>query len=302
MNQRTKIDWLGGRSRCQVEDLAPRLAPMFGSLSRYLRLSSRGSGTMGFESSADVFVADARVGLAAWGGANQKGWVHVSLTGGGCDLVSDWSVAQECLDTLDAWEPRRVDIALDTFCRESSHEHVLAGYRSGQFTTSGRAPKMSMITSDDRRDGRTVYIGSRQGTKFVRCYEKGLQLALAGQTHIDGVAVEDWYRVELELKAKEGPLPVDIIDRRDQYLAGSYPYMQQLLGDVEPEILVSTRERVPQLELARALQQIRTQYGRTLFTALHAYEGDIGAVWSKVCGDQHQKDLLEAGVLLVDHV
>jgi hypothetical protein len=54
--------------------------------------------------------------------------------------------------------------------------------------------------------------------------------------------------------------------------------------------------------LARALQQIRTQYGRTLFTALHAYEGDIGAVWSKVCGDQHQKDLLEAGVLLVDHV
>ena len=111
----------------------------------------------------------------------------------------------------------------------------------------------------------------------------------------------DWYRVELEVKAKDGPLPADIIDRRDQYLAGSYPYLQQLLADVEPEILVKTRERVPQLCLADALAHIQTQYGRTLFTALIAHHGDISAVWSKIVGRQHNPDMLRAGVLLVEH-
>jgi phage replication initiation protein len=149
-------------------------------------------------------------------------------------------------------------------------------------------------------DGRTIYIGSRSGAKFLRSYEKGLQLA-NGASHIDGVAVADWYRNELELKAKEGPLPEDIIDRRDQYFAGSYPYFQQLLCDVEPEILVNLRDRVPQLELAAALAHVRKQYGRTLFTALHAHHGDISAVWDLIVGRQHCYDLVRAGVLLVDH-
>ena len=36
-------------------------------------------------------------------------------------------------------------------------------------------------------------------------------------------------------------------------------------------------------------------------TALHAYHGDITAVWEKILGDHHNHALLEAGVLLVDH-
>jgi hypothetical protein len=44
------------------------------------------------------------------------------------------------------------------------------------------------------------------------------------------------------------------------------------------------------------------QYGATLYTALHAYEGDIGAVWEKIVGKEHNKALLESGVLMVEHV
>jgi phage replication initiation protein len=278
------------------------MAPMFGPEGQWLNVSLRGSGWMGYASSADLRLANMNAGMLAWGGEHQRGWVHVSLTGRGCDWVRDWDVAQDCLESLDAWEPRRVDIALDTFERESSHEAVLSAYRSGGFTTRGRPPKLMQVIGEDPSQGRTIYVGTRTSDKFLRCYEKGRQLAESqGITHIDGVAVADWYRVELELKAKDCALPADIIDRRDQYLAGSYPYLQTLLADVQPEILVNTRVRAPQIDLADALAHIRTQYGRTLFTALTAYGGDIGAVWEKIVAREHNTDLLRAGVLLVEH-
>ena len=89
--------------------------------------------------------------------------------------------------------------------------------------------------------------------------------------------------------------------RRDQYFAGCYPYMQSLLSEVEPEILVNLRLRTPQLCLSAALDNIRTQYGRTIFTALTAYGGDIGQVMARIAGREHNLHLVAAGVLLVDH-
>jgi hypothetical protein len=61
------------------------------------------------------------------------------------------------------------------------------------------------------------------------------------------------------------------------------------------------RERGPQLDLALSLETLRRQWGNTLFTALVAYHGDIGAVWEKVVGCKHNQRLVEAGVLMVDH-
>lgn len=300
--QRTKVDWLAGRTRADPATLASGLAPMFGLEGQWLHLEARKHGWMGYASAADILVAHMPVGLAAWGGDHQRGWTHVSMTGQGCDWVRDWDVGQECLSQLAGWEPRRVDIALDTFKRETSHEEVLAAYRSGRFTTRGRPPKLQQVIGELPEQGRTIYIGKRTSGKFLRCYEKGRQLAEPqGLAEIDGVPVADWYRVELELKAKDAALPADIIDRRDQYLAGSYPYLQALLSDVEPELLVNTREKVPQLCLADALANIRTQYGRTLFTAMVAYGGDISAVWGKIVGHEHNAELLHRGVSLVEH-
>lgn len=304
MSQRSKVDWLAGRTKADPDAIVKGLGPMFGEFGgQYLNLAARRNGWMGYQSSADVRICDQVIGLCAWGGEHQRGWSHVSITGKGCDWVADWGVAQDCLEGLAGWQARRVDIALDTYKRETSHEAVLAAYRAGGFTNEGRPPKLTQIIGEDPLQGRTIYIGSRTGAKFLRGYEKGLQLAegVDGCTAIDGVPVEDWYRIELEVKAKEHDLPADIIDRRDQYLAGSYPYLQALLSDVDPEIMVNTRERVPQLDLAAALGNVRRQYGRALFTALVAYHGDIGAVWEKIVGREHHPDLLAAGVLLVDH-
>ena len=70
---------------------------------------------------------------------------------------------------------------------------------------------------------------------------------------------------------------------------------------LEGEALVMPRERAPQLDLAVALETLRRQWGNTLFTALVAYHGDIGAVWEKCVGRKHNERLVEAGVLMVEH-
>ena len=92
-----------------------------------------------------------------------------------------------------------------------------------------------------------------------------------------------------------------MIERRDQYFAGSYPFLADLLPGVESDILQRRPERAPQTDLAIALENCRIQYGATLFTALHAYHGDMGAVWEKIIGKAHNTNLVEAGVLMVDH-
>ena len=53
--------------------------------------------------------------------------------------------------------------------------------------------------------------------------------------------------------------------------------------------------------LSAALENCRVQFGPTLFTALHAYHGDMTTVWEKIIGYGHNQALIEAGVLLVDH-
>jgi DNA relaxase NicK len=176
-------------------------------------------------------------------------------------------------------------------------------------------------------DSAIIRIGNRSGNKFLRGYEKGKQLlgpaftaALASEDErdlgdvcmtlmphecADGVrrmvSMWDWWRLELELKPQTADLPEDIIDRRDQYFAGAYPYLGEVLKDVDPHALVMPRERGPQLDLALVLATIRKQYGSALFTAAHAYDGDIGAVWSKIVGAKHSERLVRAGVLMVDH-
>jgi hypothetical protein len=96
-------------------------------------------------------------------------------------------------------------------------------------------------------------------------------------------------------------LPWALIERRDEYFSGAYPFCAELLPGVDADVLQRRPDREPQTDLAAALANIKTQYGATLFTALHCYQGDIMAVWDKVVGRSHSQALLEAGVLLVDH-
>lgn len=304
--QKTTVDWLRFRTQTEPKEVLQSLRPMFGEFGKSLRLKHLDRGILGFQQASVIELGDMPLGRMDFGGESQKGWVRVDLTGKGCEWVADWA-AVELVEELPRSQVRRLDLALTTWDGEMTHEQVVQAHTSGRFITRGRPPALRQIISTDPRAGRTCEIGKREKSdKFMRCYEKGFELAgkMRGPgivTHIDGKRVEDIYRCEVELKASSSDIPWDVIGRRDQYFAGAYPFCADVLPDVEADILMRRPERAPQADLAAALENCRVQFGPTLFTALAAYQGDMTAVWDKVIGDHHNQTLLEAGVLLVDH-
>lgn len=300
----TKIDWLGFRTQSEPRTCIEALRGVFGEIGPSVVATPNGRGWNGFEQSATVSLSGMTIGRMAYGGAAMKGWIRVDISGVGCEWVKDWDNCESELSGLHNFQTRRVDIALDTCKREVTHDLVVSAHRSGLFTTCGKPPSMTKIEPEDPYEGRTVYVGKRDQPKFLRAYEKGYEMARKYPgivlDQINGVPIADIYRLELELKAKHQNLPVDLIENRDQYFAGAYPYLQSVL-DVEPEIFRQSRDASPQRSMASLLGILRSQYGNTLFTALTAYKGDVGAVWEKIVGSAHNERLLAEGVLLVDH-
>jgi phage replication initiation protein len=305
--QKTTVDWFRFRAKSEPRDIIQSLKPMFGELASAVHLQALPRGILGFQQGAQIMVAQMPVGRMDYGGDSQLGWVRTDITGKGCEWVQDWEQVG-AIETLPHAQLRRLDLALTTWKGEVDHDQVVQAHTNGRFTIR-RPPKLQQILSSDPLQGRTCYIGEREKSdKFMRCYEKGLQLAAAyaGKTpgrvtHIADCRVEDIYRCEVELKASNQDIPWEVIERRDQYFAGAYPFCADILPNIEPDILMRRPDREPMLDLAAALENCRIQYGPTLFTALAAYHGDMTAIWDKIIGDHHSQALIEAGALLVEH-
>jgi DNA relaxase NicK len=307
--QKTTIDYLRFRARAEPPEVLKALRPMFGTIGPDLRLRPLERGADGFQQASEVVLGNMAIARMDFGGAAMRGWVRTNMTGKGCEWVQDWQ-AVEPVEQLPDSQPRRVDIALTTWDGEVTHEDVVAAHTDGQFCAGGRGgrpPELKQITSSDERAGRTCYVGNRKSDKFFRAYEKGFEMVsklrgLPGAvTHIDGKRIEDIYRCELELKSESTDLDWSLIDKRDAYFAGAYPFCARVLPGVESDVFMRRKERAPQMDLQVALENCRIQFGPTIFTALAAYHGDMTAVWDKIIGRQHNEALLAAGVLLVDH-
>lgn len=308
MTHKTCVDWLRFRTQADPLSVLEAVRPLYGDMGQHIHLKTGERGILGFKQGAKLMLSDMVLGRMDFGGDAQRGWVRMDIPGKGCEWVKDWDSIDN-LEALPSAEIRRLDVCLTTWEGEVSHERVLAAHTKGLFSSGGRPPALRQIISSDPRAGRTCEVGKREkADKFFRGYEKGFQLAskmpppiASGCTHIDGHAIEGIYRCEVEFKAENRPIPWDVVDRRDHYFTGSYPFLAEVLPGVDPDILMRRPERAPQTELAVALANARIQYGSTLYTALRAYHGDITAVWDLICGDHHNEDLLAAGVLLVDH-
>jgi DNA relaxase NicK len=304
---KTTIDWLRFRTQAQPLEGLEAVKSMYGALGGLMKLRHLERGMDGFKQGAEVVADDLVLGRVDYGGDSQRGWVRWNLPGKGCGWVQDWDAA-EGLEELDSCELRRVDIALTTWHGEVSHDAVVEAHQAGRFTTRGRPPELRQITSSNPRAGRTCYVGKRGSDKLGRFYEKGFEMLRdmpeakrAEISKIDGCQVEDIYRCEIELQSETRPVPWEVIARRDQYFAGSYPFCADVLPDVDVEILKGRPERQAQWSLEVALETMRHQWGATLKTAIAAYHGDIGTVFGKIVGEHHNQALLDAGVLLVEH-
>lgn len=339
--QKTSIDWFGFRCKDEPqgvalvlsESLPDHLEASLAPRKTGWRAFERSYDLWISRKGGDPEKEALRVGLVATGGEAVKDWTFTSMSGSGCQWIEDWGKTMDsCTDGLTGFELKRVDIALDRF--DGSHwSEVDQAWHDGLFCPpgGGKKPKAKPIDSRRPEDGRTYYVGSRESAKFYRGYEKGMQIlgpqiiaaeqknpgafdaqawfetegirmvTEQGKKSVQTFNYADWWRDEVEFKPVNQPLPLDIVENRDQYFAGAFPYLAQVLPAVEPQAFVTRRERMPQLELAMALNTIQRQYGNTLFTALHAYHGDMGAVWDQIIGKKHNKALIDAGVLMVEH-
>ncbi len=174
--QKTAVDWLRFRAQAEPRDILEALRPAFGDVGQMLRFNHLEKGILGFRQGATINVADMPIGRMDYGGESQRGWVRVDLTGKGCEWLKHWDELHH-IEALPSAELKRVDLALTTWDGEVSHEHVTQAHADGRFVTRGRPPTLKQITSSDPRAGRTCYIGKRDSDKFMRCYEKGFELA-----------------------------------------------------------------------------------------------------------------------------
>lgn len=307
---KTTVDWLKFRTRSNPFAVCEALRPLFGTAGDLLTFKTGLKGLDGWTSAGELSMAgDIALGRIDYGGESQREWVRVNLTGTGCEWVQDWAAAESLVDILVEAEIQRIDIALTTFDGEVSDARVVQAYQDGKFTNCGRPPSMRSITDTTPRAGTTRYIGKRDQHKFLRCYEKGLELLTKVPeswrllvTEINGHAPESIYRVELELKNKDGKfIPWTVIGRRDDIFAGAYPFCAELLPGVPHWVLATMPTFEPKCALETALDHCRRAYGPTLRAALMAHDGDMEKVMQRVLSSEPSRALIEAGVLTCAH-
>ncbi|HZQ75407.1 MAG TPA: replication initiation factor domain-containing protein [Burkholderiales bacterium] len=314
---RTKVDYLTISCREDRDAISRCLAEVF-SGAPAVPSFEQGPGKRHFDQSRRILIAGVPAGEVLTGGETQRGRACIDVSGTGCGFVQDWERAQAALLALPERSWTRADIAADFFRGELTHERVKQAHKEGKFTRGGREPLLTAITTTDRNRGRTIYIGQRGGDALGRFYEKGKKefsesaskvfRQLAGSA--EDVTVTDaalnqgepfdlasWYRAELELRSKNRPIADDWITRRDEYFAGAYPFLAELLPEVEPRVLVRPRDRGI-LAIEAALERVKKQWGAVLYTGLAYCGGDYLTLCEKILATHHSRKLVQAGALL----
>lgn len=288
------LDYLRIRTQAEVPAVLASLQALFPvPLERAQTKAREGfqrAELVGFAS--DVSSSDDAIATVLWGGASQRGWVHVVLTGKGCEWLQAFHGWEERwarhFETLPRFELRRIDLALTTLHGEVTHDRVVDAHAKGAFNVTNPV-SMEMIVSTDPTKGRTCYVGKRTSGKMLRAYEKGRKLAEDALplvlTHYAGSPVDQVYRVEVEFKATDRHLPPSMVHQRAEFFAGAYPFCRTLLAEVSPQSTRVHPREVEALDIARSLENVRIQYGAALRRALLASGGDITSIWDAITED-----------------
>lgn len=324
--QKTQLDWFGFTVRRSVQELeAFALAVLPGVF-----FSTAAGGIKGYPAVRTIALNGAEIGSIAHGASHGRNMFTFSGEAFKRIPRSDYGFLRQCLEALnegeggkpvqdrDAVKLTRIDIAFDFYHGEVTWEDAWASYDGGEFDSeTGPRPGRSRVgkeRGDGTNLGRTMYVGSRSGSKMARIYEKGLQVFSQlpdqvresmtdpagtvfgpGEGAPENTIAEDWLRVEIEFKAKDTLLTFDMLTGSDSYFVGAYPFCATVLD-------MATGKRPPRLKdeaiitLARVVQAMRTSYGNTMTTLL-----DLGLLPHEIVdmiatGMPNQK-LVKAGIV-----
>ena len=218
-------------------------------------------------------------GLLAYGGRHQNNTVHIELNAHGCALISDWTLVCDWLREHHC-KLTRVDLAHDDFEGDTANITTCqAWYQAGLFNVNGRPPKPFLYDDCETGDGKTFEVGSRENGKIARMYEKGKE---------QGDPTSDWFRIELELKSKDRELPLAMLLKPGQYLAGAYPAFAYLSRE---QCKVKTMKTQQAMAYAQMVEWVRTSAGKAINVMLQAHQGDMAAVLEQIVRDGAPKRL-----------
>lgn len=144
----------------------------------------------GYTYGAELVLGDLPLVRTMWGGVNGDDTTHCVATGRNSEPFAGF-IRRDFPDH----QVSRADVAID-YHEEGSFKKLaglLIGYSKGK--------RLKTATAGDwikNEGGRTLYLGSRSSTAYLRLYEKGKQLVETEHPH--------WTRCELEVKpsSKEG--------------------------------------------------------------------------------------------------
>ena len=276
-SQTAHIDWLAFTLTPMLE-VADNLIPwlishltiVFGLPD--VSVTSTGKGWNGYAQRYNIG-EDGKYGLIAFGGAKQRGTLHVELNASACALVPDWHTVQQW-GGINGARITRVDLAHDDLQGETiSIETAKAWYEAGEFTSNGRPPAAKLIDDMGSGKGKTLYIGNRANGKLLRVYEKGRQL---------GDPSCPWVRVELELRGKGRVIPWDVLTSPATYLAGGYPCLA-FLSTVQDKI--RTISKAVQITIGSIVHFLRTAGGKSINVLMQVHGGDAFAVVNAIKRD-----------------
>lgn len=198
-------------------------------------------------------------GFVAIGGKKQKGTICVQLTATGCNaaLVGWENRLYEFLTTHGRGSRiSRIDLTHDFLEGEYNVDKAFEEWKQGQFTSSFTRPKCQTIGSDWHQfdgSGRTLAIGSRTSSRYLRIYEKGRE---------QGDINSEWVRVELEMKPRDMTIPLDILLNPGEYLCGSYPALNELFKNRDTPKRPVVKERIKNYAFEHCLKYAKWQSSR----------------------------------------
>lgn len=267
--QKAQVDWLGLTLPIPAGvDNVPSWTVIQLAQFGFSSLTDKNKGWFGYQ---HQHALDEDCGLIAFGGKAQKGTVHLELTGKGCKVIEDWNALRIWAESVAA-RITRIDLAHDDFTGETVN---LARCRQwladGLFSMGARPPRTRLIDDLGSGEGCTLYVGARANGKMFRGYEKGKQL---------GDPQSKWFRVEVELRAKDRIIPTDVLTDPTPYLAGSFPALAYLS---EEQSRIRTVKKAVEVSLQRSIESGRNAVGKlvnVLLTSAGWSESDvIGALW-----------------------
>lgn len=201
-----KFDWVQGvipnqtgGGDCIVggpveEDALARAIRFFESIG--LRPGQQGNGGKGYRTSLPFTEIASKEKVASIAsGSRCGGMPNISMSGGRgfCEIAGPRMLA-----AFPGLRITRVDTALDLSAPDAFNTLYDEAVR---FTRARRMTPPVVMGSDTPEKGRTVYIGSRESQVYARIYEKGLQLAAAGETETD----PEWVRIEFVFQNLPSP-------------------------------------------------------------------------------------------------